>query len=210
MGSLPTLCCVGLRRAKWLRYNLLTMNTLLAAIESVLFIANRPLSMKVLAENVWGKCEGEVSKDQEVEQLVAELAERYASSGGGLRIVRQGEMVQMATAADCAEVVQAFLKDETTGELSKTALETLTIIAYRGPLTKAELEQIRGVNCGIILRNLQMRGLVEARGDDKAMTTTYQVTLEFVRHLGVAAIEELPDYETLRSHESLMRATATN
>lgn len=186
------------------------MNTLLAAIESVLFVANRPLSMKVLVENVWGKCEGEVSKEQEVEQLVTELAARYAAGEGGLRIVRQGDMVQMTTAADCAEVVQTFLKDETTGELSKTALETLTIIAYRGPLTKAELEQIRGVNCGIILRNLQMRGLIEAKGDEKAMTSTYQVTLEFVRHLGVSSIEELPDYEVLRSHESLMRATAAN
>jgi segregation and condensation protein B len=175
------------------------MSTAKAAVEALLFVANRPLSLKALAEHAG-------LSQEETEAAVAELVADYAVAGRGLTCVCQGNDVQMATAPDVAAVVQAFLKEETTGELTKPALETLTIVAYRGPLTKAELEQIRGVNCSLILRNLQLRGLVAATGDEKAMTTTYQVTLEFIRHLGVSSVAELPDYERLRSHEALVKA----
>jgi len=73
----------------------------------------------------------------------------------------------MTTAKESSEIVEKFLKEELTGEMTRPQLETLTIIAYRGPMTKMEIEQIRGVNCSLILRNLLMRGLVEAKLDKK-------------------------------------------
>jgi segregation and condensation protein B len=70
---------------------------------------------------------------------------------------------------------------------------------------RAELEQIRGVNCSIILRNLMMRGLVDAAGEPGLPTTPYSVTMEFLRFLGISSVSELPDFDTLRSHENISR-----
>ncbi|HTK05208.1 MAG TPA: SMC-Scp complex subunit ScpB [Candidatus Eisenbacteria bacterium] len=167
-------------------------------IESLLFVAARPMTVKRLAE-VCG-----VEKE-EVNAALDELAAAYNAEGSGVRLLRNGNEVQMSTSPDNARLVQDFLKDETTGELTKPSLETLTIIAYRGPVTKAELEQIRGVNCSLILRNLLMRGLVEAQGEPYDPQTTFRVTMDFIRFLGIAGVEELPEFDKLRSHENVVR-----
>ena len=167
-------------------------------IESLLFIAARPLTVKRLME----VCD--VSKE-EVSQAIDEIAAAHNDGNHGVRVLRNGNEVQMSTSPDNAKLVQDFLKDETTGELTKPSLETLTIVAYRGPITKAELEQIRGVNCSLILRNLLMRGLVEAQGEAGDSQTTYHVTMDFTRFLGIANVEELPEYDKLRSHDNVVR-----
>jgi segregation and condensation protein B len=167
-------------------------------VESVLFIAARPIGLKRLAE-VCG------AEREELAAAVEELAAKYNVEGSGIRVLRHGSEVQMTTAPEAASIVQDFLKDETTGEMTRPSLEALTIIAYRGPMTKAELEQVRGVNCSLILRNLMMRGLVEAEGEHGDPRTTYRVTMDFVRFLGVSSIEDLPDYGKLRSHENVER-----
>lgn len=166
-------------------------------IESLLFISNKPLTIKKLAE-FCGR------EKVEVETTLEVLKEEYnQGENKGIKIMTQGEVVQMATTAESSAVIEKFLKEELTGEMTRPQLEALTIIAYRGPITKLELEQIRGVNCSLILRNLMLRGLVEAYLDKKLMTTVYQVTLEFVRHLGLTDVRELPDYERLSSHEAI-------
>lgn len=169
-----------------------------AKIESILFVAARPLSVVKLAEIC------EASKD-EVAEAVEAIAAEYDSRTAGIRLVRHGDSVQMATAQETSELVREFLKDETTGELTKPSLETLTIVAYRGPMTKAEIEQVRGVNCSLILRNLMMRGLVEAIGEHGNPLTQYRVTMDFLRFLGLSSVEEMPEYEILRSNENVMR-----
>ncbi|MFH2063397.1 MAG: SMC-Scp complex subunit ScpB [bacterium] len=175
------------------------MDILRAKIESLLFVANRPLSLAKLAELCGGK------KD-EVAAAVEELAGSYSSGGSGLRLLRHGDSVQLATAQETADLVRDFLKDETTGEMTKPSLETLTIVAYRGPLTKAELEQVRGVNCSLILRNLMMRGLVESIGEVGHPLTRFQVTVDFLRFLGISSVEELPDYGRLHIEENVTKA----
>jgi len=169
-----------------------------AKIESILFVAARPLSVVKLAEIC------EASKD-EVAEAIEAIAAEYDSRTAGVRLVRHGDSVQMATAQETSELVREFLKDETTGELTKPSLETLTIVAYRGPMTKAEIEQVRGVNCSLILRNLMMRGLVEAMGEHGNPLTQYRVTMDFLRFLGLSSVEEMPEYEILRSNENVMR-----
>ena len=154
-------------------------------VESILFVAGRPLSLAKLAEVV-------DAKKADVAAAVDALAADYAKREAGIRVLRTGESVQLMTAPEVANMVAAFVKDETTGELTRPALETLTIIAYRGPVTKPEIEQIRGINCSLILRNLLMRGLVEATEDKRLMQTTYRVSMEFLRHLGVGSTQELP------------------
>lgn len=170
-------------------------------IESLLFVSSRPLSVKRLAETT-GRDKKEIQ-----EALDALLAEYDARGESGFIVLRNGDEVQLATSPDHAEMVKTFLKDETFGELTRPALETLTIVGYRGPLTKAELEQIRGVNCSLILRNLMIRGLVESEGkpDDPASPATYRVTFDFLRYLGIRQVNELPDFDALSSDENLQK-----
>jgi segregation and condensation protein B len=168
-----------------------------AKIESILFVTNRPLSIAKLVEIC-----GEKKKD-EVLKAIDDLINDYKRRESGLRLLRQGDSVQLATASETADLVREYLKDETSGELTKPSLETLTIVAYRGPLTKAELEQIRGVNCSLILRNLMLRGLVDAQGEIGNPLTTFQVSLDFLRFLGISSVMELPDYDKLHSDEQV-------
>ena len=115
--------------------------------------------------------------------------------------MKKGKEYQMMTNPENGKIVQAYMQDETTGELTRASLETLSIIAYRGPLTRPEIEQIRGVNCSLILRNLMMRGLVEMQEDAETKTPRYSITFDFMRFLGVASISQLPEYDKLRHHE---------
>lgn len=163
-------------------------------IESLLFISNKPLSVKKLAE-LCGRTK------TEVETVIEALRQEYNNNDKGIKIINHSDRIQMVTTQESSVIVEKFLKEELTGEMTRPQLETLTIIAYRGPITKIELEQIRGVNCSLILRNLMIRGLVEAYLDKKLMTTVYQITPDFLRFLGLTSVQELPDYEKLSSHE---------
>ena len=137
-----------------------------------------------------------------------ELVEDYKQSGGGIQIIKNGSKYQMVSSPENAHLVQEFIKDETTGELSRPSLEALTIIAYRGPITKIELDRIRGVNCALIIRNLLLRGLIEGRADKIKKETYYRVTLDFIRFLGINDIKELPDYEKLNQDDTIDRVLA--
>ncbi|RJO59595.1 SMC-Scp complex subunit ScpB [Candidatus Parcubacteria bacterium] len=167
-------------------------------IEALLFLAGRPLSAKKLAEL-------SDAPTNEVKASAEELIKKYEEKKGGLLIQKAGDSYQMVSHPDLRKLAQAFVKEEVSGELTKPSLEALTIIAYRGPVTKAELEQIRGVNCSLILRNLLIRGLVEAEYEKKQAVTVYNVTHDFVRFLGLASVEELPDYAKLHDHETLVK-----
>lgn len=172
--------------------------TLKAQLEALLFVASRPLTFKKLAELTKADVKA-------VSAACDELAHEYASAERGLQLQRQGSEVQLATHADASAVVATFLKAERSGELSRPSLETLTIVAYRGPITKAELDLIRGVNCSLILRNLMVRGLVEGHDDHAAGVTRYSVTFDFLQHLGLRQASELPDFERLNANEFIDR-----
>jgi len=165
------------------------MISLEAKIEALLAVSPRPLNVKKITELTGAK------KD-DVRAAAAALADRYKEAGGGVVIVHVDDEYRFGSSSEASETVEKFVKDETTGELTRPQLETLTVIAYRGPVGKAELEQIRGVNCTIILRNLMMRGLVEEEVENGL--PFYRVSMEFMSFLGVGSVAELPDYETLR------------
>lgn len=172
------------------------MSDLKSKIESLLFISNQPLTIKRLASLTKADA-------KEVEVAIQELMADYNQGEKGIKLQKIDDKIQMVTAPESAKLVKDFIKEETTGELTRPALETLTIIAYRGPVTSAEIEQIRGVNCAIILRNLLIRGLIESKQDAKKMQTTYNITFDFLKFLGLNKQSELPDYEKLNSSESL-------
>ncbi len=174
------------------------MPSLKSKVESLLFISNQPFTIKKLASLTGG----EIDK---VQQAIAELMAEYNHEPKGVQLARIEDKVQMISSPDNATLVSDFIKEETTGELTKAALETLTIVAYRGPIARAELEQIRGVNCAVILRNLQMRGLVESKEDKKTMQSVYNITFDLLKFLGLNQQSDLPDYEKLNSNTALQK-----
>jgi segregation and condensation protein B len=165
-------------------------------IESLLFISSKPISIKHLSELL-------KQESKNIENAGDELVEQYKAESRGLQIIKNSQRFQMVSSPDNAEVVREFVKDETTGELTRPSLETLTVIAYRGPISKIDLERIRGVNCSIIIRNLLLRGLIEQRFSKTKNENYFTVTFDFLRFLGVNDVKELPDYVKLNTHDSL-------
>jgi segregation and condensation protein B len=167
-------------------------------LESLFFVSTKSLDLKELATFL--------KKDiSEVEMALKELTVEYQENNRGLRIIESGRKYQMASTPDNAKLVQDFLQTEISGELTPASLETLTIIAYRGPIKKTDLEKIRGINCSLILRNLLIRGLIEQKTDKNDDDNEYVVSLEFIKFLGLSGVKDLPDYEKFYNSEDIDR-----
>lgn len=160
-------------------------------IESLLFASGEPVKI------------GKITKilklpQAEVENAVLMLAGDYVGQKRGITILKKEDEVQLATHPDNAEFVSELVKSELQEMLSPAALEVLSITAYRGPVTRSDIELIRGVNCSYTLRNLLMRGLVERVDNPKdGRGYLYQISFEFLKKLGMESASKLPDFETL-------------
>ncbi|NCP17222.1 SMC-Scp complex subunit ScpB [Candidatus Kuenenbacteria bacterium CG_4_9_14_3_um_filter_39_14] len=170
-------------------------------IESILFVASKPLALKDLAR----LCD---SGKAEVEVVLEDLKNKYNSGESGINIVVAGSEVQLVSNPKNKSVVEGLAKEEIYSELTQPQLEALTIIAYRGPITKLELETIRGINCSLILRNLLIKDLISVEEDKVIDNNRYQVTLKLLKHLGINEVEQLPDYDKLSKSESLTEVLA--
>lgn len=155
-------------------------------LESVLFVASEPVPLADLARCL------DISFDA-VATLLAELANEYAERG--LRIQRHNDTAQFVTAPLAAATLHRFLGiQSSTPRLGNAALETLAIIAYKQPLTKAGLETIRGVDCSGTVRTLLQRGLVAevGRKPTAGRPVLYGTTDEFLRQFGIGSVSQLP------------------
>jgi len=162
-----------------------TTLSLQAQVESLLFVATEPIPLARLAD-VLG-----VEIDQ-VEQVLLILNHEYA--GRGMRLQRKGKRVQMVTAPEASDLVRRLLGLELTGKLSPAALETLAIVAYRQPVTRAQIEGIRGVSSDSVLRTLINRGLVEEMGrlDQAGRPIIFGTTFDFLQQFGITSMDQLP------------------
>ncbi len=165
-------------------------------IESILFVASKPLAIGKIAKAL-------VKNEAEVEEAIENLILKYNGDNSGIHILKEGKEVQMTTNANNAEIVEGFVKSEVSGELTKAQLETLTVIAYRAPITRPELEQIRGVNCSLIIRNLLVRGLITETEDADKFGMVYSLSMNALAHLGITDKNELPNFEELSKHEHI-------
>ena len=159
-----------------------------AAVEALLFVADSPASVGRLAEAM------QVTPGQ-VERALDDLEATYAERG--LRLQRAGSRIQIITAPEIAPFIERFLGLEVRTHLSRAALETLAIIAYRQPVTRPEIESIRGVGSDSVLRTLVSLGLIDEVG--RAATVghpiLYGTTFEFLQHFGLRSLEEMPPLE---------------
>ena len=162
-------------------------------LESLLFVSVKPVSIKKLALH----CNASLA---DVKQTLNRLSEYY-SLDRGITLILHNESAQFASNPRNAETVRSYLKLEHTGELTRSAIETLSIIAYRGPITREDIEHIRGINCAIALRNLLIRGLVEMKEEKHTGAARYSISIDFMRHLGMRSLEDLPEYGYFHSQE---------
>lgn len=166
------------------------MNELSSQIESLLFVSNKPLTLKQLIKFTQSN---EASVKQALEQIAASRNEL-----SGVVLLKAPDGYQLATNSANSDLVKNFLNADLREALTEATIEVLAIIGYRQPISKAEIESIRGVNSQYSLRALLMRGLIEKipnPGDGRG--SMYQVTTEFLQHMGITSVNELPEFQEL-------------
>ncbi len=171
--------------------------TLDNAILAILFYQAEPLSLARLAHLL-------KRPQEDIVKALETLEEQLSTSG--LRLVRMENEVVLATAPEASSLIDAITKEELSRELSKASLETLSIVLYKGPLARAEIDHIRGVNSTFILRNLLIRGLVEkVDNPNDQRSFLYKPTFALLEYMGVTKVEELPAYEeTMRTLDGFL------
>lgn len=165
------------------------MVNLKSKIESILFIYGDPVSFKKMAKilNV---------KESEVKDCIEELKKEYEKRG--IAIFEKDGYAQMTTSPQNADIVKDLVESTLSEELTPAALETLSVVAYKEPISTQEINELRGVNSVLSLRTLLMKGLIEKnQSNDEKKTTFYKTTLDFLKKLGISKVSELPKYDEL-------------
>lgn len=177
---------------------------LIGALEAVLFVSGEPLSFARIEKTL------DITAT-ELSELLAVLQEKLAhDESAGLQVIMHNKSVSLATKSLHAGLIEQLTKAALQENLSRAALEVLSIIAYRAPIARVEIEAIRGVNCSFTLRNLLLRDLIERTGNpNDSRGYLYQPTFKFLQSLGLSSISELPDFETLRNDDRLKQMLAT-
>jgi segregation and condensation protein B len=161
--------------------------TLRASLEAILLVADEPIPVNVIAQVV------ERSTD-EVSAALAELAESYTADGRGFELSEIAGGWRFYTRAECAAIVERFVRDGQEVRLTQAALETLSVVAYRQPVSRARVSAVRGVNCDGVMRTLVLRGLTEEAGTDpETGAILFQTTSYFLERLGLASLADLPE-----------------
>lgn len=160
-----------------------------AAILAILYGAQKPISFKKLAEYV-------SASESDIESSIRRINEDEARAPWYISIV--GKSAQLAVRNDYTEYAHAVAKKTAQSELTPAAAETVSIIAYRGPIHRDDLEHIRGVHCGHAIRILRIKGLI-----DEIETDVFHITHTALHHLGIRSVQDLPEYEKYGAHVSL-------
>lgn len=159
-------------------------------IEAILFYTAEPTKVSFLAKTL------EVKNEKIIESLAMldlQLKDR------GIKVVNHNDEVSLVTSPEHAALIEKIIKEERERDLGRAGIETLTIIAYKGPVTKKEIEYIRGVNSQYALRSLLLRGLIErASNKTDERVVVYTITSDTIRFLGLKSISELPEFEETR------------
>lgn len=158
-------------------------------IEAVLFYKTEPIKKTALAELFSISLE-------EIEIALIKLSESLENRG--VQITMTDTMVQLVSTPEMSELIEHMRKEELTSDIGKAGAETLAIILYRGPLSRVEIDKVRGVNSSFIIRNLLIRGLIERRTHPTdSRSFIYASTPELFNHLGIAKREDLPEFEQI-------------
>ncbi len=157
-----------------------------AAVEAILFSSNRPLKLRELQQAT-------DADRNSIEGALEKLRENL--EGHGVMLMRHHDEIHLATRPEYAPAVRRALRPEVSGRLSQAAYETLAIVAYQQPVSRARIEEVRGVNCESVLANLELRDLVTdvGRGSGPGQPKLYGTTMRFLQVMGLGSLDELPE-----------------
>lgn len=165
------------------------MNNLESKIEAILLFKNEPVTLAELSKLL------SVPREN-IQSAINNLQKEYQDKG--IVIVTDGENYSFGTHPEYSSLIETIQKDELSRELGRAGLETLAIVLYRGPVSRREIDHIRGVNSGFILRALMIRGLIERVDPSTVLgagrSYSYKPTLKLLEYLGVMKKEDLPEY----------------
>lgn len=172
-------------------------NNIKSAIEAMLFASEKPLTL----EQIRGALDNLAAN--EVQKVIEELKTEYEQNNRGMRVAEIAGGFQMITAADFAPFLKKLFKDRYAQRISKQALETLAIIAYKQPLTRNEIEILRNVNVDGVMKSLLDKNLIRISGRKKSpgRPIVYGTTRQFLEHFGLMSLEDLPKIEELNTPE---------
>lgn len=164
-------------------------------VENLLFITDRPLSVAKISQTA------QINNIQLTKDIINALAQEYVQTGRAIQIVELGGGFQMSTKPEYGRWVRALFNEKTSDKLSAAALETLAIIAYKQPVTRADIESIRGVDIVAPLEKIMERGLVRivGRKDAPGKPMVYGTTDEFLRLFGLNHISQLPELKSFEN-----------
>ena len=180
--------------------------TLKGRIEAILFVAGEPVSVRDLAKVLQ-------IGEKELSRVLKEIKDEYDYENRGFLLKRFGSHVQLATRPLYSEDVVRLLQPVQQQSLSQAAMETLAVVAYKQPATRAEVEQVRGVKCYYSLQSLILKGLIEEAGrkDTIGRPILYRTTDQFLSHFGIQSLDELPpmpenetEINDMQDHEEIL------
>jgi segregation and condensation protein B len=172
------------------------MNNLIAKLEALLFLHGEPISIKKASQIL-------KVKEEELDQIIQQLDQLLNQDNRGLCLLNNNKSLQLITKPDLSDLAKQLIKQDLQNDLTPAALEAISIIAYSGPISREELEYIRGVNCTFILRSLLVRGLVNKQDNQ------YQVSFDLLKHLGLSNVNQLPEYEKYQMIKQKLRTNET-
>lgn len=175
-----------------------------SVIESILFTSGEEIGFAQLVKIL------EV-KESDLREALGELTSEYEKNKRGIIIVENNKNIQLVTNPENALFIEKTIKKNLQEALSRTALEVLSIVAYRGPVSRSDIESIRGVNSSFTLRNLLMRGLIVrniSQNDQRGYL--YNISLDFIKKMGLNKIEELPNFTNLSKDQRVQSIVNLN
>lgn len=177
------------------------MSDLSSKIEAILFAYGEPMNIPRLSSMLG-------AAEEEVRAAVLGLREALKQNFRGLVVIERGDEVQLGTRPEYGDILQKFFQEEFHRDLTPAALETLSIVIYRGPISRPSIDAIRGVNSSFMLRSLLLRGLIDREPDPRRHNVwLYRHSLDFLKLLGITNREELPEFVSLtKSLDELEKA----
>lgn len=161
-------------------------NQLIAQLEALLFVCGEPIAIGKIA-----KITGE--KEEVIKSAADGLRQKLIANDSGLTLIIDGRQLQLVTRPELAPLVEKLVKEEFNEELTPAVLETLAVIAYRGPISRLTIEHLRGVNSALTIRRLLIRGLIAKEND------LYRASFDFLKQLGITDTGQLPEYDKYKN-----------
>lgn len=179
------------------------MDNITLHIEALIFASDVPISLKEIKQCLESALNQEIDKTPLQNKLTA-LQQKYLSNNFSFSIVEIAGGYQFLSKAEFNETLHTFIQQRSKKKLSKSALETLSLIAYRQPITKSEMEKIRGVNCDYAIRKLLVKELIiiSGRSKDVGRPLLYATSDKFMQHFGLMSIKELPKLKEFKLEEN--------